>query len=247
MNKPLFVNHSFEPQEFKPHFHDAYSVGLITDGEHKLNFKDSKKLIKKGELKIINPHELHSADSSSRWSYINLMISRSDVYEIAESIFQKEIKGDIKFKNCIDEQEVIGLFVKLFGARDESMAFEEKLIEFVELLIDRYSYFDMSTQNFGAIKNAIDFIHDSYLEDISLEDIAQSIVLSKYHTIKLFKKNTDLTPHQYILRLRIEEARRLLKKDMPLSQIALHCGFSDQSHFIKEFKRIYGFLPSEAR
>ncbi len=244
MKKPLFINKSFKPQKFKPHFHNSYSIGLITEGEHKLHLRDDRKLIKSGEIKIINPNELHFVDSSSSWSYLNLMVEKDDVYEVAESMFLKEIKNNIKFKNCINEKEAIELFIKLFNSKDEKIVFEENFIEFIEFLLNNYSSFESNPKNFGSIKYAIDFIHSFFLEDISLEDIAKSINLSKYHTIKLFKKYTNLTPHQYILRLRIEEARKLLKKDIPLSQIALQCGFSDQSHFIKEFKKVYGFTPS---
>jgi len=52
-----------------------------------------------------------------------------------------------------------------------------------------------------------------------------------------------LTPYQFILKLRIEYALKLIQKNYPLSIVAVESGFFDQSHFIKEFKKIYGVTP----
>jgi len=243
VNKALFIKHSFANQSFKPHFHNHYSIGLILQGEHKLYINEDKALIAQNELKIINPNELHFAEKNSRWSYINLLLEQKKVQAIAKTIYGK-VDRAITFKTKINNAKLSSHFLRLYESFGRS-AFEEELIEFVEQLLLNYSYCNQEPIIFdGNIFRALEFIYERFLDDISIDDIAKVAGFSKYHTIKLFKKKLALTPHQYILRLRVEEAIKLIKKGLPLVEVAYHCGFSDQSHFIKEFKKIYGIAPS---
>jgi AraC family transcriptional regulator len=80
---------------------------------------------------------------------------------------------------------------------------------------------------------------------ISQEELARIVGLSKSHFSRAFKISVGQTVHSYIIRRRIEHARDLiLTTDEPLSQIALTCGMSDQSHLSRLFKRIVGLSPS---
>jgi len=62
------------------------------------------------------------------------------------------------------------------------------------------------------IQKSLEYIHQYYLEDISLKILANISTLSKYHFIKVFKLKTGLTPHQYIINLRIEYGLKLIKQ-----------------------------------
>ena len=81
----------------------------------------------------------------------------------------------------------------------------------------------------------------------SLDELSHSSCLSKYAFIRKYSKRYGLTPHADIMNRRIQKAIRLLDSDLPLTDIALECGFSDQSHFNKQFKLYTGNLPSQYR
>jgi AraC family transcriptional regulator len=81
-------------------------------------------------------------------------------------------------------------------------------------------------------------------QNLSLESLAQHVGFSAYHFVRLFRHTTGETPHQFVLRKRIEAAQRLLKEtDIPLSQVALSVGFPNQSHFTQAFKHRVGCTP----
>ena len=83
---------------------------------------------------------------------------------------------------------------------------------------------------------------------LSLETLAQQVGLSAYHFAHLFRKTTGETPHQFVIRTRLETAQRLLKEtDWPLSQVALSVGFQSQSHFTQVFKERLGETPRQYR
>jgi AraC-like DNA-binding protein len=84
--------------------------------------------------------------------------------------------------------------------------------------------------------------------NISIEEIANACNLSRSYFIRAFRETTNRTPHQWLLEQRIERARQLLKHtDTSLSEIAIACGFSDQSHFTRTFSQLVGVPPGTWR
>ena len=94
------------------------------------------------------------------------------------------------------------------------------------------------------LSRAIDFMHANLAHDISLTSLAGAAGLSPFHFARLFKKSTGLSPHQYLLRLRVERARGLLMQSgASIAEVAVAVGFCDQSHLASHFKRVYGVSP----
>lgn len=85
-------------------------------------------------------------------------------------------------------------------------------------------------------------------ERVSITTIAEALDLSRNHFFRAFRETTGVTPYQWLLNQRIDHARRLLRTtDLSLSEVALHCGFSDQSHFTRVFTRFEGATPGRWR
>jgi AraC-like DNA-binding protein len=77
--------------------------------------------------------------------------------------------------------------------------------------------------------------------DVSLGDMAKDCGISMGHFARAFRQSTGLSPHQWLLQRRVEEAKTLLqKREASLSEVALSCGFADQSHFTRVFCRMTG-------
>lgn len=93
-----------------------------------------------------------------------------------------------------------------------------------------------------------EYIHANLHENISLESLAQMAGLSVHHFARAFKQTIGMPPHSYILQKRIEHAQHMLRNtELPLSEIALSAGFSDQSHLARHFRRVTGMSPSLVR
>jgi AraC family transcriptional regulator len=89
-------------------------------------------------------------------------------------------------------------------------------------------------------------LHERLSDDLSLEELAEAAHLSPFHFARLFKSSLSLAPHQYLMRLRIERARRLLvvAPRESLTTLGLGLGFSDAAHFANAFRRAVGVSPS---
>lgn len=81
----------------------------------------------------------------------------------------------------------------------------------------------------------------------TLGDVADECRLSTTHFARAFKASTGMTPHGWLQARRVERARDLLATDLSLAEIALECGFADQSHFTRVFSRIAGNTPGSWR
>ncbi len=98
------------------------------------------------------------------------------------------------------------------------------------------------------MRRVTDFILAHLNQDISLDALAQQADFSPYHFARLFRQTTGESPHQFVLRQRVEAAQRLLKEtNMPLVSIALESGFANQSHLTRIFKRQLGLTPRTYR
>lgn len=98
------------------------------------------------------------------------------------------------------------------------------------------------------LQRALDFIEANLAADLSLEEIASAAAVSPYHFSHGFKQSTGVSPHQYVIRQRIERAKTLLRTcDEPIAQIALSVGFANQSHFTTVFKKHCGLTPKAYR
>ncbi len=102
------------------------------------------------------------------------------------------------------------------------------------------------TEGDGYVKNAKEYMQEFYNSNISIIDICSEINISPYHFIRLFKEKTGTTPHEYLLNLRIENAKKMMKEnDDNITLIGEKCGFINNSHFSTTFKRLTGVSPVE--
>ena len=98
------------------------------------------------------------------------------------------------------------------------------------------------------LRQVTEFIADNYGREIKLAELAQVAGMSSFHFAREFKRTTGTTPHQYLIKFRIERAKALLaRRDMPLIEVSLRSGFSHQSHFTRLFRRVTGTTPNSYR
>ncbi len=96
------------------------------------------------------------------------------------------------------------------------------------------------------LRRTIDYIEANLSRDLRLDEMADNVQMSPYTFGQLFRRSTGLTPHQYLLRARIREAKRLLREGRShIADISLQLGFSDQSHFTRVFHKLTGVTPKQ--
>lgn len=102
------------------------------------------------------------------------------------------------------------------------------------------------TELFRRLSRGKDFIDSNFNQSIALDDMAQVSYLSKYHFLESFKQVFHLTPYQYLTKVRLEQARNMLKnQDISVQEVCQSVGYEDISSFSKLYKKTFGILPSK--
>jgi len=244
------VKGHFKDAGMQMHFHEEYSIGIFYGGEYRFDFNKQNFIAKPGDLRIINPYELHKTNKGS-WDYIHISLNPKILSTIYSDIKQKEFDGIIKLNTIKHDFKAINIANNLFNAKikKSNLEIESSLHTFANHLLTNYTSTPIETidkliYNKRQMLNAIDFI-EANLDDSSLtiEQIAKAINLSPFYFARSFKKEFGISPHCFILNKRLERAKILLRGDLPIAQIAQMCGFSDQSHLTRVFKQYLGFTP----
>ncbi len=98
------------------------------------------------------------------------------------------------------------------------------------------------------LQQVLDYIHTHLDRDLSLTELAEVINISPTYFASAFKQAIDISPHQYVIQQRVEQAKLMLSKtDLAIADIALQVGFSSQSHLTQQFKRLTGMTPKQIR
>ena len=98
------------------------------------------------------------------------------------------------------------------------------------------------------IQNAVELMHAHYGEKISVSSLACKANRSESHFARLFKQEMGFSPAEYLMRIRVEKARKLLSHSQKnASEIALECGFASSAHFSYAFKKRVGVSPLQYR
>jgi AraC family transcriptional regulator len=94
------------------------------------------------------------------------------------------------------------------------------------------------------LTQVIEYMNEYLDQNVGLSDLAQVASMSQYHFTRLFKQSVGTTPHQYLIKQRVERAKCLLQQpDLSIADVALQCGFANQGHLSYHFKRLLNTTP----
>jgi AraC family transcriptional regulator len=98
------------------------------------------------------------------------------------------------------------------------------------------------------LRSVKEFVYAKMEDELRLSELAQSVGLSTAHFSEMFRKSTGETPHRFVLRLRVERAKEMLRSaESRVLDVAIACGFKTQQHFARVFRQLCGASPTEYR
>ncbi|HEY6978539.1 MAG TPA: AraC family transcriptional regulator [Chitinophagaceae bacterium] len=250
------ASYTLSHHNFPRHFHEHYVIELVVKGADKFYCNGKTYTATPGELVFINPGEVHTGStvSDTPLHYYSISPDRNELLQIA-SLLERSLPQDICFQHTLSLQSELAhkislLFHGIQSSHTESLQCEELFLDFMNTLIDVTSAsnndFKTSAKDLR-IQQLIDFIHASFIEPLSLQQMAEQVRISPFHLIRLFRTATGLSPYEYMLILRTEHAKQLLQKGYSVQDAAWEAGFYDTSHFNRMFKKMSGTTPKVFR
>jgi AraC-like DNA-binding protein len=228
----------------REHSHDEHSIALVWRGATKASVDGQRRTVQAGQAALIAagmPHEC-SPISAEDWGYTLLLVAAGGDELLDNALAGAEgglLVIGIPTRRALAMAEAAehGSEAAALGAMDELLAMTGQAREthgFSRGIIMRQA----------GIEAAEARLRSSIEEGASLDELSELAGMGKYGFARAFKAGYGLSPHAYLLNLRVNQAKAMLGSGRPLADTALACGFCDQSHFTRVFERTVGLSPA---
>ncbi len=251
----LYVTHSiYEKRDWVSLIHShAYTEFIyIENGYGEILFDNKYYSIQKGDFVMIPPNVYHTERSTDEGKLEYYVLGGSNLLSQVAYTDSYNPIIDLGNQNSHIRDLLISMYQELKQKKESYELFVESLYLQFTVHITRkkkllFAYNELDNMR-REIANAKDYIDRHYMDNITLEELAEISSLSKYHFIRKFSYYVGKTPNQYLNERRIEEAKALLKStNTSILDIATETGFSSSSYFTQRFKALEGITPIEYR
>ncbi len=242
----------FTTHEYCPHVHEEWVVAATEHGGAIVKSQGVAEDARDDTLLIFNPGEPQSArmGTSPRWIYRALYLDRSAMQQLLDAV---GVRGMPHFRQAgIADAIATAQFLALHRALEsghEPLEQRERLVGLLGRLFEQHGR--GATKPLIVPRDRVLFsrvdgvMRLQYASDLSLASLAETVGLTSFQLIGLFKRVTGLTPHAYLTQIRIRVARDRLEQGWPLTVVAGETGFYDQSALTRHFKRSFGITPGQ--
>lgn len=242
------------------HFHSTYEIYYLMSGKREIFIQDRTILVDEGDLVIIAPNILHRTTNADRPKHERLIINIHEQYfsvdnshrAVLQPLFEQDylvIKGSIRNREAFDffAREVIT------EVQNEHNGFElyaQTLALQLLIVCCRYAQENTSeplaspSPMHERISEIVRYVNAHYMNDLSLQLLADKFYISPYYLSRFFREATGFTYVEYVNSVRIKEAKKLLEHStMKVNLIASKVGFGSVTHFGRVFKEVTGNAP----
>lgn len=220
---------------------DSYLIIYVKSGQGYVVESGIRYPLQEGEMAILNCYERPSYGTQTGWEILWMHFDGLEIGSLYKSLPGIIVRHPLK---DVVERAFEKILVPFQEGGQPTEAITNKYItnlltEFFES--DREDLMSGKGRRFQAVFN---YINKNLDKAISLDELAKTANLSKYYFIRAFKKETGMSPHEYIINARVNTAVFFLSAtDLSLSEITFKCGFPNESVFNNSFKRYMGDTP----
>lgn len=245
------VMHDFA---YSKHAHEEYSLGITLSGRQDFFSNGAFHHSSPGNIIVFNPGVVHDGHSGAV-DVLQYKMVYIHPEQLAPALAAAGVKRPHDFRmedtllnDGLLRTHLMRLSTLIECDEVEPLAQESMLYTLAARIAQLHrDYLPNQTQQRvdSLLLRARDYIHTHLFESLSLEQISQQASLSKYHFLRLFRRQFGMTPHQYVLNCRLNRAREALAAGVQLDDVVHSFGFSDLSHLNRRFKPVFGMTPRQ--
>jgi AraC-like DNA-binding protein len=237
---------------FPKHTHDTYGIGFLSAGGQISASGRGQVEAEAGQLITVNPGEVHDGAPLGRTarSWHMLYLTPALVSESLSDLVSTV--DDLEFEHPVFvDPAVRTLLGSLHHCLETAQGHEdaERFREVLILLLGRtLTHSTVAPAPLPAsLQRVRQRLDDDPASPADLKDLARDAGLSRFQLIRAFLRHTGLTPHAYLMQRRALLSRSLLSTGFAPAEVAAACGYVDQSHMHREFRRRFGLTPGAYR
>lgn len=245
---------SYSNQAFGRHAHERYAFGAIVGGVERLYYRGSYDLGSSGSLVTISPGEVHDGAPGvaggwrSRMLYVdsawlNQVLLQGRFASEHIHLFHQAFSADPALAQYFLDNH------RLIEHAGTALERETLLIELLATLFHRHglSPHGREVRERQAVRRIKQRLEEEFDSNLSLEELGRMVGMDPLYLIRVFKKEVGMPPHGYQLQQRVARVQRLLRAGSGLAEASFACGFCDQSHMARAFKKVVGITPRSFR
>jgi AraC-like DNA-binding protein len=245
---------SFRRHAYPLHTHDTYTIGNVEAGVETWTARGVRHYAGPGWLALTNPLDVHDGEPYGEGYAYRMSYPTVDlVLEIASDLGGRRATTLPLFNSgAVHDPEGARMFAaahRLLENGNEDLAGEERLHRTYSYLLARHARVATAAlgRERGPVARVRVAIEDRFAESLYLAELAAVAGLSLNHLIRVFRAETGLTPHAYLVDVRVRRAQALLKQGTAPADAAALVGFADQAHLSRAFKARLGASPGAYR
>lgn len=207
--------------------------------------KDTQSQVVYANKKFVEHTGMHS---------LNQVLGKTDMAFFPPHIAKQFITDDKSVMNGTVITDRLELNILKFGEFAWFSTSKRPLFDKQNNIIGSYGFTRLLSKasqvlsSIDAIKAPVEYVRENFHRDLKIEDLAKLAFISVSALERRFKKYLSKTPKQFINEVRLENARRMLiESGLPIADVAYKCGFSEHSYFSRQFRLMFGTLPSQLR
>lgn len=234
-------------RSFPRHTHEEFAFGYMSSRGHETWSCQGLVEAHKGDVVTVNPGELHDGlgrkDEPRTWHMIHFSleaVTRLTDWKPDRSEFHAPVLKDLTVSGLVRT----AVDTAMNGESDPAELDQLLRLAFGKLL-RRFDSRPAKVSPLPPIDRVLEQIHSEWSEPLTLDDLARTAGCSKFKTLRAFSRQIGTTPHAYLVQYRVNRARELLLHGVDAAEAAVACGFVDQSHMTRAFKRQVGLPPKQ--
>lgn len=223
-----------------PHFHENPIVSFILEGESVERINCDTNLRSAGDIRFYRSGDLHQVA-------IRKFPSRNINFEIESAFLKRNLMSEELLNFSVQNNpNAKNLFLRIFKESLINDGFCSSSIQILLFNLISESRSKLAKNKPQWIISLVELLNDRWNEPLSLKDLSLALNVHPVTISKYFTRYFFCTYGEYMRRLRINKSLPMIKNSrLSLTEIAFICGFSDHSHFTRNFKELTGFLPKE--
>lgn len=238
--------------------HLTLQLGTPKTMELKVNGKFSRKQMVPGNVCITPIQHLHSVRWQCNMEVLSMTLEPTLIVQAAHESIDPDRVELIQQRGQTDpliREILFALKAELEAGCPSGRLYGEAMGTAIAVhLLKRYTTIKSSLSEYEdglshhKLTQVLEYIQTHLDQDIKTADLAALVGMSQYYFCRLFKRSMGVAPYQYVLQQRVERAKQLLKQnEQSIAEIALMCGFKNQSHLTTFFRKSTGITPKTFR
>jgi AraC-like DNA-binding protein len=239
---------SFVTHAYRPHSHPTWTVAMMERGAASFELDDTDQRADDGELFVLEPESVHTGVAAvpGGWAYKVLYLDPALIGAWAEEDSAPQAARWVVFRDE-DLRAALRDAHRALAEEPPGLAVDAAVLAAVDALRPHLEPGPPSPRTrpeHAAVRRARAYLEERWDAPVTLAEVAAHAGLSRFELARTFRAQIGLPPHAFQLDLRIARARSLLASGEPPAAVAAACGFCDQAHLTRVFKRAVGVTPA---